>query len=418
VDTLVIDDPCSDDLREVMRRTYWIAINKTLDKEQFCEILDALPLHFKFKLKNVSEEIDGEWEKEYVEKNPDLEESHPIWHNITNDSRIPSSSSFFVFKDKALDSIHLKTTNYYKILARILTKKKLESLYFDQKKSLEDIANAYSCSRQMIREHMGKYGIERRTQSKARMEAIKKGKFERLEYHDINENFFSEWSPEMAWLLGLLFTDGTIDNKRVAICSVDIELLEKIKKLFSSSKPIQKRTQSYDKSKHIYEFTFFREKMGEDLNRLGLHQRKSLNMIFPDVPEEYMRHFIRGCWDGDGSIFISKGRLRGSYVCGSFKFIEGLVQGLYKVGIQKRKPPMEKTELDKMLLKHPDGRFPLMIHKSKRSKSYEIKIDSRENLEKLFNYIYDRVDDSIYLERKFKIFAKGLGVITNGLVEI
>jgi hypothetical protein len=141
-------------------------------------------------------------------------------------------------------------------------------------------------------------------------------------------------------------------------------------------------------------------------------------MIFPDVPEEYMRHFIRGCWDGDGSIFISKGRLRGSYVCGSFKFIEGLVQGLYKVGIQKRKPPMEKTELDKMLLKHPDGRFPLMIHKSKRSKSYEIKIDSRENLEKLFNYFYDRVDDSIYLERKFKIFAKGLGVITNGLVEI
>jgi hypothetical protein len=158
--------------------------------------------------------------------------------------------------------------------------------------------------------------------------------------------------------------------------------------------------------------------MREDLKRLGLHQRKSLNLIFPDVPEECMRHFIRGCWDGDGSIFISEGKLRGSYVCGSFKFIEGLVQELYKVGIHKRKPPMEKTELGKMLLKYPDGRFPLVIHKSKRSKSYEIKIDSRKNLEKLFDYFYDRVDELMYLERKFEIFSKGLGVITDRLHKI
>ena len=65
-----------------MRRTYWKTINKTLDKEQFCEILDALPQRYKFRLKNVSHEIDGEWEKEYVEKNPDLKETHPIWHNM------------------------------------------------------------------------------------------------------------------------------------------------------------------------------------------------------------------------------------------------------------------------------------------------------------------------------------------------
>ena len=66
---------------------------------------------------------------------------------------------------------------------------------------------------------MKKYGLIRRTQSKARIEAIKKGKFERLEYHDINENFFSEWSPEMAWVLGLLFTDGNILTKSFAIFS-------------------------------------------------------------------------------------------------------------------------------------------------------------------------------------------------------
>jgi hypothetical protein len=158
--------------------------------------------------------------------------------------------------------------------------------------------------------------------------------------------------------------------------------------------------------------------MREDLNKLGFVEQKSLTLIYPEVPEKYMRHFIRGCWDGDGSIFVSGGKLRGSYVCGSRKFIEGLVQQLYKAGIHKIKPPKDKLGSDKMWLQYPDGRFPLTIHEGKRSKYYEIKIDSRDNLEKLFDYFYDGVDESMYLERKFKTFAKGLGIITDGLQEI
>jgi hypothetical protein len=141
-------------------------------------------------------------------------------------------------------------------------------------------------------------------------------------------------------------------------------------------------------------------------------------MIFPDIPEKYIRHFIRGCWDGDGSIYISGGKLRGSYVSGSLKFVERLVQELYKAGIYKITPPKDKLESDKMWLQYPDGRFPLTIYKSKRSKSYDIKIDRRENLQKLFDYFYEGVDESMYLERKFKTFAKGLGIITDGLRKI
>jgi hypothetical protein len=158
-----------------------------------------------------------------------------------------------------------------------LTIEYLKEEYYHKGRSLEEIATEHGVSRTAVMKIMKKYGLNRRTRSTARIEAIKKGKFERFEYHEINENFFSEWSPEMAWVLGLLFTDGSIDNTRVAIHSVDIELLEKIKKLLNSSKPIQKRTQSYDKSKHIYEFGFYREKMRNDLNKLGLKARKSLD---------------------------------------------------------------------------------------------------------------------------------------------
>jgi hypothetical protein len=253
-----------------------------------------------------------------------------------------------------------------------LTYEYLVEEYINKKRSLGDLAKEQGCSRTAVMRIMRKYGLISRRQSEARIEAIKKGKFERFEYDDINENFFRGWSPGMAWILGLLFTDGTIDNTRVAIHSVDIELLEKIKKLLNSSKPIQKRTQSYDKSKHIYEFTFFREKMREDLNRLGLHQRKSLTMIFPDVPEKYMRHFIRACWDGDGSIFISGGKINANYTCGSLNFMERLVQELYKVGVHKRRLPLDITDADRMWSNYPIGKYPLAIHKEKRSKSYYI----------------------------------------------
>jgi ribosomal protein S14 len=292
----------------------------------------------------------------------------------------------------------------YGLASQKLSYKYLSEEYVNKKRSLSDIAKDCDCGRQYVYKKMKEFNIPLRNQKEARTEAIKKNKFERFGYYEINENFFSEWSTKMAWVLGLLFTDGWIRPSSISIWSMDMELLEKMKKALNTSKAIGITTQSYDKSKRIHTFAFYREQMMSDLNRLGLHQRKSHDMVFPDVPEEYMRHFIRGCWDGDGSIFVSRGKLRGSYVCGSLTFIKRLVQELYKAGIYRIRPPYSG--------------FPLTIHKSKRSDSYEIKIDSRENLEKLFNYFYDGVDESMYLERKFKTLAKGLGIITDGLQEI
>jgi len=402
---------------------------ENLSREKFCKILDGLPSTFRFKLTNVRDDFDGYWEKTILD-------GKTAWRK---DDKVLLSQFLFAFREEVCVAIDREIGAYYKakrnwegirkilfsdeamqILTKkkgeitlILTKEKIKTLYFKQNKSLEDIAKEYGCSRTAIMKIMKKYRLVRRTQSKARIEAMKKGKFERFGYYEINENFFSEWSPEMAWVLGLLFTDGFIRPSRISIWSMDIELLEKVKKTLNSSNPIRITAQSYDKSKHIHTFGFYREKMMEDLNRLGLHQKKSLNMIFPKVPEEYIRHFIRGCWDGDGSIYFESKKLRGSYTCGSFKFIEKLVQELYRAEIYKRTPPSDKSERDKMWSNYPDGRFPLKIHEEKRSKSYYIKIDSKDGLEKLFHYLYDGVDESIYLSRKYNTFVKGLKLEKN-----
>ena len=416
---------------------------ENLSEEKFCEILDILPFGFEFKLSNISEDADGSWikerifpEKEYFRQNEPKSgrpwESHYGWHNLTND-RHCSSASLFSFKDKVVDAIYKEGafSDYYKIqkkwqalykavlgenISNELTKGKLQELYCNQNKSLGDIGKEFGCSRQYIMKLMQKCGIERKTQSIASIEAIKKGKFDNLSYGDINEKFFGKWSPEMAWALGLLFTDGHISGNMVQFTSVDIDLLEKVKPLFQSSRPIQKRTQSYDKSKHIYAFAFSHPKIAEDLRKLGLHERKSLTMKFPDILEEYIRHFIRGCWDGDGSIFFDKNRLVASYISGSKKFIERLVQELYKIGISKSGVSyrIEKSgkrnillPTEEMLSNHPDGRFPITIH-MKNINAYYIKIQTIKNVEKLFHYFYDGVGESIYLTRKYKKFVEGL----------
>ena len=301
-------------------------------------------------------------------------------------------------KDKINEIIDAPNRRGY--ISDTLTPKKLEDLYYTQNKSLQDIANEYKCTRPMIKLLMEKYGLKRRTRDKARVLAIKEGKFNNFFCDDINESFFSEWSPAMTWVLGLLFTDGCISGGRVSIYSVDIQLLEKVKNLLGSSKSIAKKVQSYDKSKHIYRFEFYRKKMRDDLLKLGLIQRKSLIMQFPEIPEEYMRHFIRGCWDGDGSVYISNGKLNASYVCGSKDFIKRLILELFKIGIHRKKHLKYKS--------HFGTKFPVAIHKSKRSKSYSIKLNTQENIVTLFHYFYDGVDESMYLSRKYTVFVEGL----------
>jgi hypothetical protein len=164
-------------------------------------------------------------------------------------------------------------------------------------------------------------------------------------------------------------------------------------------------------TKHIYKFEFYQEKLRIKLELLGLTERKSLTMKFPDIPEEYMRHFIRGCWDGDGSFFINDGKIRASFVSGSKEFMEKLVEKLYSAGFFRiRLRSMSRIEKESLRSRFPINQYPIKIHIDKRSnnESYSIKIDSIVNLKKLFFFFYSDVDESICLKRKYDVLKAGL----------
>jgi len=268
-----------------------------------------------------------------------------------------------------------------------LKKEELRRLYLEEKRSLEDIGRLYGASRVAVWKYCRSECLSRRSKSEARLEAQKKGKVPQ-NYFEINERFFSEWSTEMAYVLGLIATDGCISRSgTISLCINDKVLLEKVRVAMGSAHTVK----HYGRQKGLYEFRFSRTKMVADLNRLGIFPDKSLNLGFPDVPNAFLVDFIRGVFDGDGSVFFekrsSKFPLRASFVASSKGFIETLENKLQTLGLPKRN---------------------IYQHKTKNAVSYMIRYSHRNSVQ-LFDLLYGNVAKTgLFLARKYDKFSSGI----------
>ncbi|MBI2054001.1 MAG: hypothetical protein HYT36_01545 [Candidatus Staskawiczbacteria bacterium] len=162
----------------------------------------------------------------------------------------------------------------------------------------------------------------------------------------INENFFDEWCPKMAYVLGFWFADGYMRHEksyRISFCSKDVNILLSIRKCLDSDHKIifRKRDDSKD-------LIIFSKKLYSKLLELGGVRCKSRKVIFPPVPNKFLPDFIRGYFDGDGSVFFvnyintknkkSRSELRSNFTSGSIEFLESLQDILYKkLGLFKKK---------------------------------------------------------------------------------
>lgn len=276
-------------------------------------------------------------------------------------------------------------------MARNLRKKlsqgELMRLYEIEKRSLGDIAQIYGVSRTAIMDYFNMLGLKRRTRAEARLLAQRKGKLNGQPYYAINEAFFSSWSPEMAYILGLLMSDGCLSRTkkgsyRISLCLNDKELLENVARTMGSEHDVVKS--KYQERQYI--FIFGREKMAQDLLKLGMKPRKSLDIEFPYVPEEYLRDFIRGVFDGDGSVFYTKrskkSPLRTKFVSASEPFMVGLKKALKLLGMPEKR-----------------------IHCEKRQNPiYYIRYCHEDSLI-LCKILYENLKNNLYLKRKYDKFT-------------
>ena len=180
--------------------------------------------------------------------------------------------------------------------------------------------------------------------------------------------------------------------------------LEKIKKMLHSQHPVR-----YDKIADIHEFVFVRKIMAARLFKLGITRNKSLKVKFPNVPDKFLLHFIRGVFDGDGSVFFEPSRkipLRVSSTNGSVSFVP-----------RSSKSPLRAsfTSGSKKFITTLEGKLHMHAGLGKRTiyelhrgnTSYYIRYCHKDSL-KFFHYIYAGADESLRLERKYQKFLEGM----------
>ena len=80
----------------------------------------------------------------------------------------------------------------------------------------------------------------------------------------------------------------------------------------------------------ISRIEFHSKKLIQDLNKLNIKERKTFNATFPNINKEFYNHFIRGYFDGDGSISIDKFGNSSFSLAGTLNILEKIQEILIK----------------------------------------------------------------------------------------
>lgn len=191
----------------------------------------------------------------------------------------------------------------------------IDRLYNTENKSLKEIADMFNTYPQKIHRLMNKHGIHRRTYSESF-----RNRHRRDTKYFMNDDFWIDWSPNLAWFLGLFYADGHIatDRTRCAITAHDAQFLSQIRDMLESNFLIQTKATTPQLIINSMDRV-------EQLESFGITTSKTHNMLYPNIPSEFQSHFVRGFLDGDGWIYgTTVRRLTAGFEIASKSFMIGL----------------------------------------------------------------------------------------------
>ena len=147
--------------------------------------------------------------------------------------------------------------------------------------------------------------------------------------YNINQDYFKTWSNNMAYILGFWYADGCIYGGKmfdITLHKKDKYIIKKIAQELDYQGPILDYV-----DRQVCRINFSCKVIYNDLIALGGTETKSKTLQFPNIPIEFLPDFIRGYFDGDGSVYNVKGkRINTNFACGSNKFLQSLLQLLKK----------------------------------------------------------------------------------------
>lgn len=124
--------------------------------------------------------------------------------------------------------------------------------------------------------------------------------------YNLNENYFEKIdNNDKAYILGFIYADGGVYKNKleISLSSIDIEVLEFIKNKLDYNGVISAYMVNDKKYSRL---VITSRKLYTDLINIGIIPNKTyISKNLPKFNDEYTWHFLRGFFDGDGSIYSS-----------------------------------------------------------------------------------------------------------------
>ena len=207
-----------------------------------------------------------------------------------------------------------------------------------------------------------------------------KNEYDNQKHYLLDENYFEIIDTEhKAYWLGFLMADGwmRIDQNVFGIClkSSDAYMIES----FCNDINYNGKIKNTDKDSRV---NICSKKLCKDLINLHITPRKTGCEVLPEqIPEELVHHFIRGFFDGDGSVPDIK----------CFTFF--LCSASYNI----------LEDINDVFIKNLEVSAPIRRRSDKDKRFYNYSLYSK-NAETVFNWIYS--DATIFLQRKYDVYLK------------
>ncbi len=217
-------------------------------------------------------------------------------------------------------------------VARLLTAEFLRAEYVDKKRCTEEIAAECGLSRQTINNHLRRHQIPLR----------RWGEHMRLYKTPVVTGFSTPSSDWHAYWLGFIAADGCVwapcNRLQFEIAAKDSAHLENFRAGIETDSPVKMGKNGKHETARFFVHS---AEIVQHLATWGIVTNKTAQLDFPyHMPSSLLGAFIRGYFDGDGTIFWRKRQWPEPvcrFISGSPLFLDGLQKTLNELGIQTNK---------------------------------------------------------------------------------
>lgn len=247
-------------------------------------------------------------------------------------------------------------------------KDKVIKMYVEQNLSCNKIAKEYKCDPSTISRQLNRWNIPKRERYNA--------------LYTLDENYFEQIdNEEKAYWIGVLLSDGHLSKNGVLMLYMkDLDVIEKFKSCIKAEQPI--KVDKYGTPG----ICITSKIQTEHLRRMGFHNRKSwhidIQKILSFIPKDLTRHFLRGVFDGDGSIKIY-----------NYDYLKKLQYHFAITGT------LEVAQFVKHFLNITNSKLV-----QEGPYTYTCRTRDIEKIKEIYNVLY--TDATVYMERKYNTFQQ------------